>query len=301
MSVIVFKGVTKRFRHTVALNDLDFEVSGARLTALLGPNGAGKTTAFRSTMGLYRTDGGDITVNGLRVGPDTSRIVKQVGWVSESGQGLYDKLTAVDNMRVAAATLGRGHEQIRQLLEVVGLGDVPRKRVKGFSKGMKQRLALAAGLLGDPPILLLDEPLDGLDPVGQVDLKRVMRRLVESEGKTILLSSHDLADMEELADDYVVINKGSLVTMGRMKDLLDARSDEFEVVVADVKEASELLTRGGLEARPIASNLVLVKTESGDAVVRILAEAGVYPEEIRRKRSHLEEAFLALTEGESQL
>ena len=299
MAVITFEGVTKRFRHTVALNNLDFEAEGARLTALLGPNGAGKTTAFRSMMGLYRTDGGKITVNGLTVGADTSRIVKGVGWVSESGQGLYDQLTAVDNLRVAAATLGAGGGQIGRLLELVGLGDVPPKRVKGFSKGMKQRLALAAGMLGDPPVLLLDEPLDGLDPAGQVDLKRIMRRLVESEGKTILLSSHDLADVEELADDVVVINRGSLVTMGRMGTLLDSRSDEFEVAVPDAGEAVELLAAGGLDAEPTGPNLVLVRTDRGAGIARILAQEGVYPEEIRRRRGHLEEVFLGLTGGET--
>ena len=298
MSIIVFEGVTKRFRQTVALNDLDFEVSGGRLTALLGPNGAGKTTAFRSIMGLCRPDGGEISVMGHKVGPDTSRIVKDVGWVSESGQGLFDKLTAVDNLKVAAAALGRGSEQIGDLLELVGLADVPRKHIKGFSKGMKQRLALAAGLLGDPPILLLDEPLDGLDPGGQVELKRIMRRLVEEEGRTIFLSSHDLADVEELADDVVVINRGKLVTMGRMENLLDTRSDGFEVVVENAGEAAMVLTRGGLDAEAIAPGVVMVKTDRGETIARILGEAGIYPEEVSRKRGHLEEVFLSLTEGE---
>ena len=301
MSVIVFEAVTKRFRRTVALNNLDFEVSGGRLTALLGPNGAGKTTAFRSIMGLCRPDSGKISVMDHKVGPDTGRIVKDIGWVSESGQGLFDKLTAVDNLKVAAAALGRGSEQIGDLLELVGLGDVPRKHVKGFSKGMKQRLALAAGLLGDPPILLLDEPLDGLDPAGQAELKRIMRRLVEEEGRTIFLSSHDLADVEELADDVVLINQGRLVTMGRMETLLDDRSDEFEVVVSDAREAAAILSRGNLAAQPKSLDLVLVKTDSGAKIARMLTEAGIYPEEIRKKRSHLEEVFLSLTEGEGSL
>ena len=178
---------------------------------------------------------------------------------------------------------------------------MPRKHVKGFSKGMKQRLALAAGLLGDPPILLLDEPLDGLDPGGQVELKRIMRRLVEEEGRTIFLSNHDLADVEELADDVVVINRGRLVTMGRMETLLDDPSDEFEVVVSDAREAAAILSRGNLEAQPKSLDLVLVKTDSGAKIARMLTEAGIYPEEIRKKRSHLEEVFLSLTEGEGSL
>ena len=135
MSVIVFKAVTKRFRQTVALNNLDFEVSGGRLTALLGPNGAGKTTAFRSIMGLFRPDGGEISVMDHKVGPDTSRIVKDIGWVSESGQGLFDKLTAVDNLKVAAAALGRDRSRSETCWNWWDWGMCPANTSRGSPRG----------------------------------------------------------------------------------------------------------------------------------------------------------------------
>ena len=197
MDTITFKDVTKRFGPVMALNRLSLEVPGGCLTGFLGPNGAGKTTSFRVALGLTRANHGEIDIFGMRVGRDGPAIAKRVGAVVED-PGLHDALTARDNLRVAALELGRGNDQADELLELVGLTENASRKVGGFSKGMRQRLGVAVALVGDPDILLLDEPLDGLDPAGQVSFKAQLRRMVNEGGKTIVVSSHDLADIEQL-------------------------------------------------------------------------------------------------------
>ncbi len=230
---------------------------------------------------------------GLTVGPDTPRIVKRVGAVVEE-PGLHKTLDAYDNLRTACLILGAGQDQIEELLEFVALTEVANRKVEGYSKGMRQRLALAMAMLGDPDILLLDEPLDGLDPAGQVTLRSKLRSLVDDRGKTVVVSSHDMADVEQLADHIVVIDRGRLVAEGRLVDVLGA-SGRFLVQVADPSAAMAVLAAADMEASLEDGMLAVVATD-GAEVSRALATRGIYPSALIPERASLEKVFLQLTD-----
>ncbi len=291
-TAIVVDGLRKKYKQTVALDGLSFEVPAGALTGFLGPNGAGKTTTFRSLLGLTRPDAGRMEVLGMRVGPQTAQVVKRLGAVVEE-PGLVKGLNGRDNLRVAALTLGRGSERIEEMLEFVGLSDAAGRRIDGYSKGMRQRLALGAALLGDPDLLFLDEPLDGLDPAGQSQIKQKLRELAQ-QGKTVVVSSHNLNDVEAVADHVIVINRGRLVSSGSLTDLLGKRG--FRVTAEPVAEAARVLEAAGLKTKIVDGGLV-VDTEDGSSISRLLATAGIYPSELVRESARLENVFLEMTGG----
>jgi ABC-2 type transport system ATP-binding protein len=229
---------------------------------------------------------------GMKVGPQTAEIVKRLGAVVEE-PGLVKGLNGRDNLRVAALTLGRGSERIEEMLDFVGLTDAAGRRVDGYSKGMRQRLALGAALLGDPDLLFLDEPLDGLDPAGQSQIKHKLRELAQ-QGKTVVVSSHNLNDVEAIADHVIVINRGKLVSSGSLTDLLGKRG--FRVVAEPLDETARVLEGAGLKTS-IVDGGVVVDTEDGSVVSRLLANAGIYPSELVRDSARLEHVFLELTSG----
>lgn len=289
-AAIRVSGLHKRYRKTHALQGLDFEVPSGQLTGFLGPNGAGKTTTFRSILGLTHADSGDIEILGMPSPGSLPEIVKKIGVIVEE-PGIIKTLDGRTNLAVAADTLGFGHGRIDEMLEFVGLVDDAHRKAGEYSKGMRQRLALAAAMLGDPELLILDEPLDGLDPAGQHAFRARLKDLA-AEGRTVVVSSHDLADVEALADHVIVIDSGRLVTQGTLDDLLGA--GHTRVRVPDPTRAASLLSAAGLEVRSDELGLVVASSD-GSMIVKTLAEGGVYPEEVTRARSTLESVFLGLT------
>ena len=283
-------GLHKRYGRTNALRGLDFEIPRGQLTGFLGPNGAGKTTTFRALLGLTRPNDGDIQVLGMPVPSGLPEIVKNVGVIVEE-PGLIKSLNGRVNLAVAADTLGFGHDRIDEMLQFVGLDADAHRRVDGYSKGMRQRLALAAALLGNPDLLILDEPLDGLDPAGQHAFRARLRDLA-AEGKTVVVSSHDLADVEALADYVVVIDQGELVTQGPLESMLDGGNTRIRV--ADLDRAVTALEAAGFRFEPDERGIIVMSPE-GAAIVKALTDAGVYPDEVRPERSTLESVFLGLT------
>ncbi len=291
-AAIVVDHLHKTYGSTVALDGLSFRIEAGSLTGFLGPNGAGKTTTFRVLLGLSRPDRGSLEVLGMKVGQQTADIVRRMGAVVEE-PGLVKGLNGRDNLVVAALTLGRGGDRVDSLIEFVGLAPDARRRIDGYSKGMRQRLALAAALLGDPDLLFLDEPLDGLDPAGQAQIKQLLRDLAAA-GKTVVVSSHNLADVEALATDVVVINRGKLVTSGTLTELLGSGRSGFRVKVDARDEASRALATAGFH--PVADGEALfVDATDGATVSRILAESGLYPSELTPAAARLEDVFLELT------
>jgi ABC-2 type transport system ATP-binding protein len=289
---IEVSGLIKDYGKIRALDGLDFTVEPGKLTGFLGPNGAGKTTTFRALLGLTKPTEGHIEVLGHAIPGELSTVVKKVGAIVEE-PGLVKSITGRRNLRVAADTLGFGHERIDEFLDFVELTPDADRNVDQYSKGMRQRLALAAALLSSPEILFLDEPLDGLDPAGQHAFKTRLRQLAEG-GTTVMVSSHDLADVEALADNVVVINKGKLVAQGPLESLL--QESRIRVEGVPESEGMRVLQAAGFEVEP-RGDALLVAAVDGSEIIRALASASLYPTEVRAARDSLESVFLGMTGG----
>jgi ABC-2 type transport system ATP-binding protein len=288
------EGLVKRYKRTTALDGLDFQVPSGAITGFLGPNGAGKTTTFRALLGLTRVNAGHIEVLDQEIPKRLVDVTKKIGAIIEE-PGLIRSLSGRVNLQVAADQLGFGHDRIDEMLGFVELEADAKRKVDEYSKGMRQRLALAAALLGDPELLLLDEPLDGLDPAGQRAFRARLRDIADA-GHTVVVSSHDLADIEALADYVIVLNHGKLVAQGPLEELLSG--GETRVAAADAAGAIAALAAAGIEARDDAE-AIIVREEDGSRVIQVLAEAGIYPSEVRPARSTLESVFLGMTGDES--
>jgi ABC-type multidrug transport system ATPase subunit len=289
-SAIRVSGLEKSYGKVRALTGLDFEIPAGQVTGFLGPNGAGKTTSFRALLGLTRADAGEMEILGLPSPKGLREITKRVGVIIEE-PGMLPALSGRVNLKVAADTLGFGHDRIPELLEFVGLTADAGRRINEYSKGMRQRLALAAAMIGDPELLILDEPLDGLDPAGQHVFKAKLRALAD-EGKTIVVSSHNLTDIEALADWVVVVDRGRLITQGPLAPMLDEGGTR--VVVDRPDEAATILAAAGMEVARQGDDL-LVSDGDGSTIVRLLAGGELYPSMVAPAKSTLEQVFLGMT------
>jgi ABC-2 type transport system ATP-binding protein len=238
--VIEVRNLTKRYRGGTAVDDLSFTVEPGRVTGFLGPNGAGKSTTIRLILGLDRPTSGHATVNG-RPYASLERPLTAVGALMEAGD-LHPTRSAREHLRWLARSNGIGERRIREVLEATGMTEAARKRGKTLSLGMKQRLGVAAALLGDPGVLILDEPVNGLDPEGVVWIRNLMKRLA-AEGRTVLVSSHLMAEMALTAEHLVVIGRGRLLADEPMDRFLASHSG------ASLEEAFMRLTSESVEFR----------------------------------------------------
>ena len=220
---ISFSNLTKRYRKQVAVNDLSFDVSPGRITGLIGPNGAGKSTALRCLLGLATPTSGETRILGSHYS-QLHNPMSRIGAVLDS-RAFNGGLTARQNLLVLTAAAGIDDTRVNEVLAQVDLADAANKRVKGFSLGMKQRLSLAGALLANPEVLILDEPANGLDPLGIAWLRGFLRELAV-EGRTILVSSHQLAELEHTIDDVVILHEGRLIAAGTKAEITQGRSLE---------------------------------------------------------------------------
>lgn len=302
--LIQLDGITKRFGRTLALDELSLAVPEGTVCGLLGPNGSGKTTAIRILLGLTPPSGGSAELLGLVPGSDGFiGAVRQTGSLIE-GPALYGRATARQNMEIQAATLGLrdAASEVRDLLELVGLSDRADSNARGFSLGMKQRLGLAIALLGRPRLVILDEPTNGLDPSGIVEIRELIKRLPE-RGVTVLVSSHLLAEVQLMCDRATIINKGRLVADGTMDEILASTGvgEGYKVFVriSQSEAAAAALERAGLEVEDRGEGGLVARGEIEDdsEITRILAESGIWLRGLMRERPDLERVFLSLTNG----
>lgn len=230
---IVITNLVKRYKDVLAVNNLSFSVASGRITGFLGPNGAGKSTTLRCLLALAKPTSGSATIFGAPYA-ELVHPLNRVGVVLDS-RGFNPGLSAHTNLSIVAHAAGISLKRIPEVLEQVEIEHAARRAVKGFSLGMKQRLSLAGALLGDPEVLILDEPANGLDPQGISWLRQFLRGLA-TEGRTVLVSSHQLAEMQNTVDDVVIINRGSLVSEGTMSSIIGSGT---------LEEAFLKLTTGG--------------------------------------------------------
>ncbi len=287
-------GLRKIFKKTLALDGLSLTFPRGRLIGFLGPNGAGKTTTFRILLGLARPNAGTASLLGVDTSNNLQSVIGRVGAMVE-GPALYDTLSGRDNLVVAQRSRGDGGD-IVGTLDLIGLAERADDKVSGYSKGMKQRLALGMALLNDPELLLLDEPMDGLDPAGQKTLRELLRRLVDG-GKTVVVSSHVLADIQALADYVVIINRGRLVAEGSVAELIGTDKTRIGVDSSESDEALTALAQAGITASTRGER-IYAETLDARAAGRALADAGVYPFELIVEKRGLEQVFLELTEAD---
>ena len=288
----------KDFGAVRAVDDLSFTVAAGRVTGFLGPNGAGKTTTLRCLLGLVTPTSGTATIDGRRY-DDLPRPLQVVGAALEA-TGFHPGRRANDHLRILATASGVRATRVSEVLDLVGLGDVADRRVGGFSLGMRQRLQLAATLLGDPPVLVLDEPANGLDPEGIVWLRSFLRHLA-GEGRTVLVSSHVLSEVEQTVDDVVIIAGGRLVREGPLADLRSAQGSQVVVRGPDLGPLRAALAATGLGQPREQDDHALVVDGVTAADVGHLAHAhGVELHELSTRGSELEDIFLSLTSGAAE-
>jgi ABC-2 type transport system ATP-binding protein len=293
--VIGVQGLTKRFGKTLAVDNLSFSADPGRITGFLGPNGAGKTTTMRAVLGLVHPTSGTATVLGRRY-RDLDHPGRRVGAVLEASS-YHPGRTGRNHLRVAAAASGLPRTRVEEVLELVELRDAARRRVGGYSLGMRQRLHLATALLGDPEVLVLDEPANGLDPAGMRWLRDLLRSLAERD-RTILVSSHVLGEVELIADEVVIIHRGKFVARGPTSEIAARATGAVRVRSPQLERLCEALTAAGLAVQAGAGALSVADTTT-DRVGEIAEEAGVVLHELSAERATLEEAFLELTGGET--
>lgn len=292
-AMIEVTGLTKRFGGVPAVEDASFTVRPGAVTGFLGPNGAGKTTTLRMILGLDRPDAGTALIDGRRY-PELEHPARVVGALLDAGD-ITPRRRARDHLRWLAAAAGIGDDRVEEVLGLVGLADVAGKRAGEFSLGMLQRLGLAAALLGDPAHLVLDEPVNGLDPEGIAWVRGLLRTLA-AEGRTVLVSSHLLAEMARTADHLIVIGRGRILADAPAAELAAGAGPRTRVAATDPEALRRALAAAGLA--PVAgggAGGALVVPAAAAEVGRAALAGGVALTELTAVGGGLEEAFMELT------
>ena len=285
--------LTKRFGRTTAVDDLSFGVPNGSVTGFVGPNGAGKTTTLHLILGLVRPDAGRALVNG-RPYTELRRPLREVGALLDAA-ATHPGRRACDHLLWLARSNGVPARRVSEVLELVGLSEVARRRVRGFSLGMRQRLGIAAALLGDPAVLIFDEPANGLDPDGMIWLRGLVRSLA-NEGRAVLVSSHLLSELEDTADRLVVIGRGRLIAVTDVAALLASASEEsVRLRTPRLHEVMRLLAAAGGTGTCDGPNALSVTGLDAAHIAQLTAERGLPLHELTPQRATLEKAFLQLT------
>jgi ABC-2 type transport system ATP-binding protein len=290
MSTIRIQNLTKRYGSVLGVDDLSFDVRPGQVTGFLGPNGSGKTSTLRILLGLATPTAGTATIGGLpyRQLPDP---VRQVGAALDSNT-FHPGRSAAQHLRIIATATGLPRRRVDEVLGLVGLSDVAGRRVGGFSLGMRQRLSLAGALLGDPGVLVFDEPLNGLDPDGIRWVRGLLRELA-AQNRTVFVSSHLLSEAAQTVDEVVVLSRGRLVAQATLSDLV-ARTAVVRVRTPDASRLLGVLAAAGLQVRLVDGSTVEARSAAADAIGVAAAAAGVTILELSRHDEDLESLFFDL-------
>jgi ABC-2 type transport system ATP-binding protein len=293
--MIEANGLTKRYGSTLAVDDLSFTVQPGVVTGFLGPNGAGKSTTMRMALGLDVPTGGSVTINGTPY--DQHRWpLREVGALLEA-KAIHGGRTAYNHLWCVAQSNHLPRRRVDEVLDLVGLTAVAKKRAKGFSLGMGQRLGIASALLGDPSVLLLDEPVNGLDPEGILWMRTLLRHLA-SEGRTVFVSSHLMSEMALTADHLIVIGRGALIADAPTREVLSMSTSNYvKVRSPQAAHLADLIAAAGGAATPDGDSTLTVKGLTTEAIGDIAGAAGLTLHELANVDASLESVFMQLTEG----
>ena len=298
MNVIEAEGLTKRYRRlrggtTTALAGLDLAVPAGGVFGFLGPNGAGKTTTIRCLLGLVKPSGGRCSLLGADTGSGLGSVIGRVGSIVETPT-LFPGMSGRKNLKLLAGLEGIGSTAVDAALARVGLADRGRDLVKTYSLGMKQRLGVAAALVKDPEVLILDEPANGLDPAGIVEVRGLLRSL-GAEGRTVFVSSHILSEVRHTCDRVAILARGRCVAAGLVDEVLGEKK-RLIVGLDEIEAGRSALAKAGIESVILDGKLYVdPATDDAARVTRVLAEDGLYLTELRREEADLETVFLELT------
>ena len=291
MPELEVRGLTKRYGGTVAVEDLSFAVEAGKVTGFLGPNGAGKTTTMRALLGLLRPSSGEALVEG-RPPVEMADPLRTIGAALEA-TAFHPGRSGRNHLRTLAVAAGIPASRVGEVLEMVELTGAADRRVKGYSLGMRQRLALAAALLGEPRILILDEPANGLDPQGMRWLRDLMRAQA-AEGRTVLVSSHLLSEVSQTADELVMIRDGKLVAQTSLAEFTAGGGAQVRVRAADLAGLSAALTEAGATVNRDGGEALLVGGLGAERIGEIALRQGIALHELAPQRQSLEERFIEL-------
>jgi ABC-2 type transport system ATP-binding protein len=291
--MIEVSGVTKHYKDKRAVDNLSFQIRPGQVTGFLGPNGSGKSTTMRMIMGLDAPDDGSIRINGRLYG-EIPLPLREVGALLEA-KAIHPGRSAFNHLWFLAQSNDIPRSRVTEVLQLVGLEDVATKRAGKFSLGMGQRLGIAAALLGDPGVLLFDEPVNGLDPEGILWVRNLLKGLA-SEGRTVFVSSHLMTEMALTADYLVVIGRGKLISTGSVDEFIAKSSGQFvRVRTSRADDLDELIVQHGGQVSPEPDGALAVTGLSAAAIGEISGRAGIFLHELSPQAASLEDAFMELT------
>jgi ABC-2 type transport system ATP-binding protein len=292
--MIEARGLSKRYGTKLAVNNLSFHIQPGTVTGFLGPNGAGKSTTMRMILGLDTPDAGTVTIGGKRYA-DVPYPMHEVGALLDA-KAVHGGRSAYNHLLCLAQTNGIGRKRVDEVIGLVGLTDVAKQRSKGFSLGMGQRLGIAATLLGDPAVLMYDEPVNGLDPEGILWIRNLMKALA-AEGRTVFVSSHLMSEMEHTADHLIVIGRGQLLADCSMGEFIEHSSGQSVRVRSPQADdlAKAITTAGGRVSPGDAAGVLSVQGVTAEQIGDIAFDRGVRLHELAVVRASLETAFMELT------
>lgn len=294
------RNLTKNYRDKSVVSALTFEIEQGSILGLLGPNGAGKTTTLKMLTNLINKTDGDILIDGLSLTEQPKQALQMVG-ASLDTPAFYNDFTAIENLRYIADLHGSiSNQKIDQLIELVGLSSETTKKVRYYSLGMKQRLALARALIHDPKIVILDEPANGLDPQGMRKLYQLIRSMAAEKQVTFIISSHQLSDMEQLCTDVLILNKGKALIHGKTKELIHSNNELITLTLDDAEKAATWL-QSSMQIDIIEQDkldfTIRINDLSFNVFLKRLVASGLIVHRLSIREKRLEDLFVELTEG----
>ncbi|WP_374719182.1 ABC transporter ATP-binding protein [Parageobacillus toebii] len=296
--IVETHNLTKRFGKEIAVNALNLKIPKGEVYGFLGPNGAGKSTTLRMLLGLMRPTAGSVRIFGRDLKKDRISILRNVGSLVES-PSYYSQLTAYENLEAMRKILGSPKEKIDEVLDLVRLSNAADKKVKSFSLGMKQRLGIAMALLNDPKLLILDEPTNGLDPSGIIEMRNLIKRLPKEKDITVLISSHLLSEIDQVATYVGVISKGKLIFQDSIKAMRNKAQLKIRLKVSDANNAYRSLLAKGIKTH-YQDHIIYLYEQSDEAVaavVETLVDEGYSVYRVEEEHQSLEDIFLKMTAG----